>query len=160
MAKKKKASDTDEEETEGGSKKRTLLIGAAVVALAAGGYLFTSGGGSADAAAGESAEAPALVPGAVVALEPITLNLADGRFLKVGIALQLVEGVAAPAPAEVEGFAAPALDEAISLLGSLSYPDLVAPGGRDAAKASLSERIGARYEGDVMDLYFTELVMQ
>jgi flagellar FliL protein len=161
MGKKKQASAAEgEEETKGGSKKRLLFIGAAVVALAAGGYVFTSGGGSADAAAGEPVEEPAPVPGDVVSLQPITLNLADGRFLKVALALQLVEGVAAPAAGDVDGFAAPALDEAISLLGSLSYADLVAPGGRDAAKASLSERIGARYEGDVMDVYFTELVMQ
>ena len=46
------------------------------------------------------------------------------------------------------------------MLGSLSYAELVAPGGRDAAKTALSERIGARYEGQVMGVYFTELVMQ
>lgn len=161
MAKAKKAKETPSEgdEESSGSKKQKLLIGVAIVALLGGGYVMTSGGGSADAAA--APEAPAApVAGAVVSLETITLNLADGRFLKVGLALQLVEGVAAPADAEIQGFAAPALDEAISMLGSLSYAELVAPGGRDTAKARLSERIGARYDGDVMGVYFTELVMQ
>lgn len=159
MAKKTPPTSDDGETPTQGSKKKLLVIGFAVVALLIGGYVTVSGGGDADAAeAAEAPEAPA--KGAVVTLEPITLNLSDGRFLKVGLALQLVEGVPAPAAGDVAGFAAPALDEAISLLGGLSYADLVAPGGRDAAKLALSERIGARYEGDVMGVYFTELVMQ
>lgn len=155
-----KADKTDapptEEQPPVKSKKKIAIIAVAVVVFLAGGYVVTSGGAEADAA--DAPEEP--VAGDVVALDSITLNLADGRFLKVGIALQLVEGMAPPATAEVEGYAAPALDEAISLLGSLSYADLVAPGGRDAAKASLSERVAARYEDEVMGVYFTELVMQ
>lgn len=159
MAKAEQAKEqaTGEEPARSGRKK--LVIGIAAVALLAGGYVLTSGGGSADAAA--TAEVPdAPVAGQVVPLDTITLNLADGRFLKVGLALQLVEGVAAPAAGDVAGFAAPALDEAISLLGTMSYDALVAPGGRDRAKAELSARIGERYEGDVIAVYFTELVMQ
>lgn len=159
MAKAEQAKEIagDEEPSRSRAKKLAVVIGA--VALLAGGYVVMSGGGSADAAAApEAPEVP--VAGEVVPLDPITLNLADGRFLKVGLALQLVEGVAAPAPGDVAGFAAPALDEAISLLGATSYDALVAPGGRDAAKADLSTRIGERYAGDVMGVYFTELVMQ
>lgn len=143
---------------EAGAGKGKVLAAAAVLALLGGGYVVTSGGGSADAS--EDAEDPEPVAGAVVPLEAITLNLADGRFLKLEMALQLVEGAAAPSAGDVAAFAAPALDEAISYLGGLSYADLVAPGGRDAAKAQLSERVAPRYEGDVMGVYFTELVMQ
>lgn len=162
MAKERRADKTKEassEEEPSGSKRTKLLIGVVAVALLAGGYVMTSGGGGTDAAAApEEPAAPA--EGDVVSLETITLNLADGRFLKVGLALQLVEGVPAPAAGDVQGFAAPALDEAISLLGTMSYDQLVAPGGRDGAKAELSTRIGERYDGDVMGVYFTELVMQ
>lgn len=159
MAKKTPPAVEEDETSTPKSKKKSVLIGFVLVAALVGGYVTVSGGGEADAAQ-EVAEPTAPVEGAVVNLEPITLNLADGRFLKVGLALQLVEGVAAPAPADVPGFAAPALDDSISLLGALSYADLVAPGGRDAAKQALTERIAARYEGDVMAVYFTELVMQ
>lgn len=159
MAKKTPPADDGDETSPPKSKKKQALIGFVLVAALIGGYVTLSGGGEADAAQ-EAVEAPAPVEGPVVTLEPITLNLADGRFLKVGLALQLVEGVPAPAPADVPGFAAPALDDSISLLGALSYADLVAPGGRDAAKQALTERISARYEGDVMAVYFTELVMQ
>lgn len=152
-----------DEAGESGGKGRSKLVPAVVVVLllAAGGYFVTSGGGDdAAAVAGEAVEAPVPVLGEVVALEPVTLNLADGRFLKVGLALQLVEGAAAVDAAGVAGFAAPALDEAISVLGARSYAELVAPGGRDAVKQALSERVAARYEGDVLGVYFTEFVMQ
>jgi flagellar FliL protein len=77
-----KAETTEEK---GGSKKKLLLIvGPLVVigALAAVYFLFLRGGSSAD---------PHKVvhhPGAVVALDPITINLAGGHFLKLGLALQ------------------------------------------------------------------------
>jgi flagellar FliL protein len=159
MAKTKKTEDNSTDDEPRGKVRKLVLIAAALVALLAGGYVVTSGGAGTDAAsAADAVEEP--VAGAVVALDPITLNLADGRFLKVGLALQLVEGAAPPAEADVAGFAAPALDDAISLLGALTYGDLVAPGGRDAARDSLSQRISARYEGEVMGVYFTELVMQ
>lgn len=162
MAKKKKGAEAPGGEDDAPEAKgRSKLVPAVVVVLvlAAGGYFLTSGSGG-DAAAGETVEEPAPVPGEVVALDPVTLNLADGRFLKVGIALQLVEGAAAVDAAGVAGFAAPALDEAISVLGERTYGELVAPGGRDAVKQVLSERVAARYEGAVISVYFTEFVMQ
>ena len=162
MAKTKaKATEATADDEDGKGKRGKLVMGAvAVVALAAGAYVMVPGGEDAGAAGASAEEAEEPVEGEVVPLEAITLNLADGRFLKVGLALQLVEGVTPPAEAEVAGYAAPALDEAISLLGSLTYDELVAPGARDKAKSSLSQRVAARYEDDVMGVYFTEFVMQ
>lgn len=100
-------------------------------------------------------EAKAVVAGEVLALEPITMNLADGRLLKLGLALQLV---AEPAEEEVSG--SMALDEAISLLGEHTYDQLSASAARDAAKGELSQRVADRYHGDVLEVYFTEFVMQ
>lgn len=155
-----KESNPDAETPEGKGRRSKLLLVAAAVVLLGGGYAFTSASGGSAAEAAETEAVEEVLPGEVVPLSPITLNLADGRFLKVGLALQLPEGVTPPADAEVAGFAAPALDEAISMLGERTYADLVAPGGRDSAKAALSERVSVRYEGDVMGVYFTELVMQ
>ena len=77
------------------------LIPAIVVAvgLIVGGFLFGGGrGGDTPAqAAVQPTEAHAkstsegATHGPVQNLEPITLNLADGHFLKIGIALQLAE---------------------------------------------------------------------
>ncbi|HEU5084057.1 MAG TPA: flagellar basal body-associated FliL family protein [Acidimicrobiales bacterium] len=161
MAKEKKAPGADAESAvaKGGSRQKALVAVAALALLGGAGYVVTGGGGDAEAAEAV-VEDPAAVPGVVVPLEPVTLNLADGRFLKVGLALQLVDGVAAPAAADVDAFAAPALDEAITLLGARTYAQLVVPEGRQAAKAELSDRVRQRYEDDVMGVLFTELVMQ
>lgn len=124
-----------------------LLLVGGLAALAAA-YWFLLAGGD---------EQPAEpVKGEVVSLEPITMNLADGRLLKVGLALQLTE--AAAEHGEVSG--APALDEAIAFLGEHSFAELSAKGAREKAKAELSRRVGERYHGDVMEVLFTEFVMQ
>lgn len=157
MAKTKKApaKDGDEavEPAEGGRKK-IVMIAVPLVALVAGWYFLMGPGAGASAAEAE-AEAKPQKPGAVLELEPITMNLADGRLLKVGIALQQVYE---PKAYELTG--AVALDEAIKYLGEHTYEQLVVPAGREAAKAELSERVAVRYEGDVMEVYFTEFVMQ
>ena len=53
-----------------------------------------------------------------------------------------------------------ALDEAIAYLGEHTYDQLAAPGARQAAKTELSHRVAERYHHDVMEVYFTEFVMQ
>ncbi|MCZ7527717.1 MAG: flagellar basal body-associated FliL family protein [Acidimicrobiia bacterium] len=99
-------------------------------------------------------------PGGVVKLDPITLNLADGRYLKVGLALQLSSAASAEHFAEEEGGGAKALDLAIALLGSKGYEDLATPDGRAAVKEALGSQAAAAYHGHVLTVYFTEFVMQ
>ncbi|MFC5997318.1 flagellar basal body-associated protein FliL [Quadrisphaera sp. GCM10027208] len=98
-------------------------------------------------------------PGAVTTLEPITLNLADGRLLKVGLALQLPlsEG-GDEAEAEVNG--AVALDQAITYFSGKTYDELIGTDGRQAAKAELSAQVAERYHGEVLEVYFTQFLMQ
>jgi flagellar FliL protein len=110
-------------------------------------------------------------PGAVVELDPITFNLADGRYLKAGLALQLSEaatrqqaahgsssGASSPTAAAFDG--AKALDAAISILGARSFRQLLAAGGRKQAQDALSQEVRARYGGQVLRVYFTQFVMQ
>lgn len=137
----------------GGSRRRVLIAGGMLLLLAVGWYLLLgpgSGRGEADAA-----KAP--VPGEVLELEPITMNLVDGRLLKVGLALQLVEG-AGGGHGPVNG--SMALDEAIAFLGEHSYDQLAAPAARQKAKDDLSRRVAERYHDEVLEVYFTEFVMQ
>jgi len=173
MARKK--NDTAGDAPEAGKKSKGgkgNLVPAVVVAagLLGGGYFISGGGGgkaapaaAAGAAAGEAGAAgttATTVAGGVTVStgEAITLNLADGRFLKVAISLQLAKGVSADKLSEAES--AKALDAAISYLGSKSYGDLAAPGGRDAAKAELSKKIAELYNKEVVGVYFTQFVMQ
>jgi flagellar FliL protein len=153
MAKTKPVPTTDDESAPsgGGRKKKLLIAGPLVVALVAGWFfLLGPGGGSAEP---EVEAAPE--PGEVLALEPITMNLSDGRLLKLGLALQLP---LEPSGHEVSGSVA--LDEAISFLGEHSYDQLSAPTARDTAKLELSKRVAERYHHDVLEVYFTEFVMQ
>ena len=104
--------------------------------------------------------------GPVQNLESITLNLADGHFLKVGLALQLAEVEGGGHGAGEELPPAKALDIAITLLGEHTMDDLASPKERELVKKELSKRVAAAYiDPDTHDplvtkVYFTEFVMQ
>ncbi|HET9657805.1 MAG TPA: flagellar basal body-associated FliL family protein [Kineosporiaceae bacterium] len=139
-----------EEASGGGGKKKLLLIAGPlvlVIAAAAVYFLFLKGG---------SSSAPKKVvhnPGAVVKLDPITINLAGGHFLKLGIALQPEAGAT-----ELDG--SKALDVAIELFSNRAITELSTTEGRDKLKAELVEKVSEAYEKKVYDVYFTEFVYQ
>ena len=184
MARKKKGADAspeaeaEGEETAKGKKgkdkgkAKSNLVPAIVVAigLIGGGKLMGGGEAETTAAAGEPAVTTTTVheSGPVVVLDPITLNMSDGRYLKVGLALELKEkkeegkekdkgkgGDTDP----TKGYAR-ALDIAIAVLGGQTYDGLVSAEGRSQAKAALAERLHEAYGDKVYDVYFTEFVMQ
>ncbi len=147
------AEPTDVEEVKGSRKKLFLAAGGGLVlALAAAWFLVLAPPGSSGPVEPTEPEA-----GEVVSLEPITMNLADGRLLKVGLAVQLekIDG-----EAETPFSGAMALDEAITVLGERTFADLSAPGGREKAKSELSHRVAERYEHGVLSVLFTQFVMQ
>lgn len=94
------------------------------------------------------------VPGVVVKLEPIQLNLAEGRYLRIGIAIQGV----ADAYEEPEG--SKALDATIELFSGRKMEDLAQPVQREVLKEKLRAELLKRYKGDVIDVYFTDFVTQ
>jgi flagellar FliL protein len=98
-------------------------------------------------------------PGAALILDSITLNLADGRYLKLGLALQL-SATADPKAMQEAGAGARALDAAIELFGAERYDDLISVDQRQAIKAKLSDTVTTSYKGEVLGVYFTEFVMQ
>jgi flagellar FliL protein len=139
-----------------------MTVPAIVVAVALLGAAFLMrGGGSNDsptqATSTESTAPP--VDGEVVALDPITMNLASGDILKVGIALQLTTSAdAAKATADPAAFGARALDETILVLGGYTKAEL-AGNGKSDAKAKLSARVAALYPDEVTGVYFTQFVI-
>ncbi|HET9143767.1 flagellar basal body-associated FliL family protein [Actinophytocola sp.] len=128
-----------------GKKKLFIIIGALVLALAGGGgyYFFLGKSGPAEPE-----------PGEVVALEPITLNLTDGHYLKLRLALQATIDV----ETKVDG--SKALDLAVSEFSNRPVAELSGDAAREASKASLKQKIADAYKGAVMDIYFTEFVME
>ena len=146
------------------SRKQLLIMAAVLLVLLVVGGFVGKG-----LLAGPSAPVPdpTKVEGSVVTLDSITLNLADGRYLKLTLALQLSEAgspvagpageAATPEPA-LDG--AKALDAAIGVLGQRTYAELIAPGGRASAQKALSAQVRKRYPDDVLGVYFTEFLMQ
>jgi flagellar FliL protein len=126
------------------SRKPMLLVAVVVVALAAGAWWFMIRPAGAD-------EAPK--PGEVLQLEPIQVNLEGGHYLKIGIALQAVEGAE-----HVEG--SKALDATIELFSGSTMADLADQKQRSRLKQQLVEELDHRYHGEVMEVYFTDFVTQ
>jgi len=145
-----------------GGKKKKKLIGAVVllvVLLAAGGggaFMFLGGAPAAEEVAAEEVEVEKK-PGPVLPLEAITINLADGRYLQVGIALQEAypEG---GAYGETDG--SKALDILIKHLSGRPMGDLASTEQREAVKAEIVQAIDEAYKHKVYDIYFTTFVMQ
>lgn len=152
MAGKTETATKDGETAEGkkgkGGKKKLIMIVLPVllVVVGAGWFLFLKPSGG-------SKEEPPPTPGVVVTLEPITINLAGGHFLKLGMALQ-------PSADAKETDGAKALDAAINLFSGESMTELATKEGREHAKAELVKEITELYEKEVYDIYFTEFVMQ
>lgn len=140
----------------GGGKSN--LVPAIVLALGiAGGGYFMGSGGSAEAGEAVPTTEP-VVLGEIATMEAININLAEGHFLRVGLALQLIEGVE---KAEFEkGETAKANDLLISNLGGRSMAELASAEGRELIKTHLKEQMKEVYEGDVVDVFFTDFVMQ
>jgi flagellar FliL protein len=130
------------------SKKKLMMIAVVLLVVLAGGY-FKFGKKKA------AGPPPPPKPGEVVAIDPITVNLAGGHYLKLGIALQ------ATAAAKEPPDGSEALDLAIEEFSNKSVAELSANKARAKYKADLLKRVIEAYEDkSVMDLYFTEFVMQ
>lgn len=144
-------------------KKLVIMAAVLLVLLGVGGFV----GKGLLAGPAPSVPDPTKVEGAVVTLDPITLNLADGRYLKLTLALQLSEAASPAAAAAGEAAAAApaldgakALDAAIGVLGQRTYSQLIEPGGRASAQKALTARVKKLYPREVLGVYFTEFLMQ
>ncbi len=149
------------------NKGRLIMIVAVVIGLLGGVKGFVLGGGAKPAAAPAGETTTTTEPlGPVVILEPVTLNIAGGHFLKVGLGLQIahdykaaVGGHGADSDDPTKGYAR-ALDLAIEVLGGREYDELVTPEGRKGAKEELTHALEEAYPDEVEGVYFTHFVMQ
>jgi flagellar FliL protein len=130
------------------SKKMLMIIVIAVVLLGGGGAgaFFVFGN--------KSAAKPKPKPGEVVKLDAITINLSDGHYLKLGLALQ------ATADAKEAPEGSKALDLAIAQYTDMAIGELSTTKGREKEKKELLEKVEKAYEEEVMDIYFTQFVTQ
>ena len=143
---KTKGEETDEGSAKGGKKKLILVLLVVLLAAAGAAYFFLFTG---------EADAEEPVAGEVLTLEPVAVNLAGGGYLKIGLALQLVEGGGHGA---TPPNGAKATDLVISTFSQAQPEDVT--GARDALKEALEEKIIEAYHGEVMGIYYTEYVTQ
>lgn len=162
MGKEKKDAAGEDEPKKGGKAK--LAIGAVVLIVVGallGGKVL---GGGAPASATGPTTTTTEPPGPVTTLDGITLNLADGRFLKLGLAFEVHHDEVYPAPESAadevtKGFARE-LDAAIELFSGYTYEQLVTPEGKSTAKGALLERAREISDDAIRDVFFHEFVMQ
>ena len=133
----------DAPEPTGGKKKKLILIGLVlVIGAAAAWWVLLRPSGPTEPE-----------PGEVMTMEPIQVNLADGHYLRVGIALQL-----SAEAHEADG--SKALDATIDLFSGVDRTELTKAGQRQELKRRLEEELHDDYHGDVLEVYFTEFVTQ
>lgn len=138
----------------GGEEKKsskTLLLVVLVLVAAAAVYWFFL---KPQDVAGVAAEEPAPEPGEVLVVDPISLNLSDGHYLRIGIGMQLTADV------HEEPDTARALDIVVALFSQRPVEEVTSAEGREALKAELLRQLEDVYEGEVMDVYFTDYVTQ
>ena len=169
MAKKAKAAPAAEGEEQAPKSKKNLVIGGvgALVLFFAGGKVM--GGGGETKTIIKIVNTTTTIPmGEVVTLDAITMNLADGHVLKVGIGFQLeyeahagAAGHEAPKAHDgdpTKGYAQ-ALDIAIDELGQHTMEQLTGE-GRNVDKEALVKRLRKVFHGKIEDVYFYQFVMQ
>lgn len=127
------------------SKKKFVIIGVVLLVVAAAGYFFLKPGG-------DKKEEP--VPGVVMTLDPVTVNLSGGGYLKVGVALQLTEDAAAHG----EPSGAHAADLTIAEFSQADLSDVT--GKRQEMQDSLEKKIIKAYHGTVIEIHYVEYVAQ
>lgn len=137
------------------SRKRLVVILLVVVVLAAAGagwYVFLGPGHSTGTPAAKPTPTP--VAGQVLTVDPVSVNLAGGHYLRLGLAIQLSDAV------KQTPNASRALDLAIALYSGRTVDEVSAPATRDQLKAQLLAQLRQAYGEGVMDVYLTDYVTQ
>ncbi|QDC23652.1 flagellar basal body-associated FliL family protein [Georgenia yuyongxinii] len=103
----------------------------------------------------EAAAAPEQVElGLVVPVEPISINLADGHYLRLGFSIQLTKD------ATTELQVARALDLAIGVFSGKPLAEINDPALREELKTELVRQLSETFDGEVVDVYLTDYVTQ
>lgn len=138
----KKGKKGDKGDQKKGRRKKLLAL-AMVVVVAATTWLLVL----------KPADAAEPVAGEMLTMQPIQINLAAGRYLKVGVAVQLTDQAEQVDPSL-------AIDAVIETFSAKSLSDLATPDQRGRLKKKLLDVIKGRYDEQVMQVYYTDFVTQ
>ncbi len=145
----------------GGGKKKIVVIAlVAVLALGGGAYFFLlkpSGGGEAAAAAAAGHEVvDDREPGEVVKVDPVSVNLADEHYLRLGFSMQLSTDAGGHGAFVV----AQAIDVALEHFSGRTVAEINDAGHRQELKEEFLHLLDEAYHGVVMEVYYTDYVTQ
>jgi flagellar FliL protein len=156
MAKEKKEKREKKETGEGGGAKKIILMVLPAVVVGAGMFFFL--GGKSDASA-ETTTTTVVEEGDVIDVDTLTVNIVgeDGRYARVGFAMVLSstavgEDVAKKLPL--------VRDAAIDVLTGYNATELQSKDGQERLRQELSDRASELYDGDVLRVVLTELIVQ
>lgn len=136
-----------------GRKKLVLLLTVVLVGIAAAGYFLVLAPSSHPSS---SAAPPAPSPGVVVTLDAHSLNLADGHYLRIGIALQMTESFGKSDPET-----AAAQDAVVTTFSGHTVTEIQDPTIREQLRQQLLVSLQKIYgKNDLMGVYFTDYVTQ
>ena len=153
-----------------GGLLRTVVIVFLLVGIAGIGYVIGGRGGAAPAAtasgsdaaadkeAEKEAEEKAEMKGPVVEMEAININLAEGHYLRIAVALGLSPDIKLKEPEEFDKAAAS--DVVLGTFSGLNMADLTSTEGREQAREAVLNALEPHYGEEVVHVYFTEFVMQ
>ncbi|MEO7262378.1 MAG: flagellar basal body-associated FliL family protein [Jatrophihabitantaceae bacterium] len=94
------------------------------------------------------------VPGHVVPMDDMTLNLAGGHYLRIKLALQTIEGTSE------ELDTAEAAQAVIEEFSDRPTAELTGDAARQKAKVALLAKLQKIYPDQIMDVIYTEYFMQ
>lgn len=137
----------DEAPKSGKKKKLIIVVALLIVVLAAAAYFLVL------APKGEASVEPPPVPGEVLTVEAMSINLAEGHYLRLGLGLQMTAEA-------LEADSAKARDAAIALFSGRTVEEISDPVTREALKTELAHVLAELYEGEVMGVYLTDYVTQ
>jgi flagellar FliL protein len=96
--------------------------------------------------------------GPVDTLDSITINLAAGHYLKIGLALQVPAGMDPTTVKDTENWEAVALKTVIDTLSGQTLDALSAQ--RETDENNIGDAVCRKTDGKVLTIYFTDFVMQ
>ncbi|HET6873782.1 MAG TPA: flagellar basal body-associated FliL family protein [Acidimicrobiales bacterium] len=148
------ASEGGDGEKQPKSKKKLIIILVAVLLVGGVGYLKFGKKSTKSAAAAAN--------GPITTLDPVTINLADGHLLQVGVAVQMTtyadkKKLATDTPKMT--------DAVISVFSAWTYSNLLGEAGHDRARAEVVAKLQTVFppikgHAEVAGIYYTTFVMQ
>lgn len=148
-----------EDKSDAPKKRSPILLVVLLVVGVVGGVAFAKITGSGSASAGP-ATTVAPEPGEVAKVEAVNINLANGHYLRIAYGVQLSKEVEVKAEAWSKSESSKVSDLVIAQFSGMRMEDLQTKEGREAALEEVVVKAKERLDGQVLDIYLDEFVMQ